>query len=145
MRFCPVIDTNVVVAGLLTADVSSPVRSILDGMLAGDIRCLLSSELLAEYRRVLLRPRVRARHGLSDVEVDRVLTEIVRFAVFREAAVAPPAPDRGDDHLWRLLAAVEDGLLVTGDRTLLAAPPDYARVESPADFIAGLKSDDMPR
>lgn len=136
MKPAPVVDTNVVVAGLLTADADSPVRLILDGMLAGEIRCLLSSELLAEYRLVLRRPRIRERHRLSQEEIDRVLTEIVRYAAFREPVAAPPAPDRGDRHLWRLLAAVDDGLLVTGDRALLAQPPDFARVESPADFIA---------
>lgn len=136
MKPVPVVDTNVVVAGLLTADAGSPVRLILDGMLTGEIRCLLSSELLAEYRLVLLRPRIRKRHRLPGEDIDRVLTEIVRYAAFREPAAAPPAADRGDRHLWRLLAAVDDGLLVTGDRALLAQPPDFARVESPADFIA---------
>ncbi|MES1942510.1 hypothetical protein PC39_00245 [Salinisphaera sp. PC39] len=134
-----VVDTNVVAAGLLSADRHSPVCRILDAMLVGDMRCLLSDQLLAEYRRVLLRPKLCARHGLPAEGVDRLLTEIVRYAVFREPVAAPPAPDRGDDHLWRLLAAIENGLLVTGDRALIAAPPAYARVEGPSGFLVRLK------
>lgn len=134
-----VVDTNVVAVGLLSADRRSPVCRVLDATLAGDMRCLLSEALLAEYRRVLLRPKLSAHHGLPAEGVDRLLTEIVRYAVFREPVAAPPAPDRGDDHLWRLLAAVDNGLLVTGDRALIAAPPDHARVESPVEFVVRLK------
>lgn len=104
------------------------------------MRCLLSDELLAQYRRVLLRPKLCARHGLPEDGIDRLLTEIVRYAVFREPVPAPPAPDRGDDHRWRLLAAVDNGLLVTGDRALIAAPPGYARVEGPGEFLVRLES-----
>ncbi|MFO7631694.1 MAG: PIN domain-containing protein, partial [Caldilinea sp.] len=60
-----VIDANVLVSGLLTHDPLSPLASIVDGMLVGRIRFLLSSRLLAEYREVLLRPRVQRRHGLT--------------------------------------------------------------------------------
>ena len=45
-----VVDTNVVVAGLLAASPSSPVVLILDAMLAGTLVYLLSPPLLAEYR-----------------------------------------------------------------------------------------------
>ena len=43
-----VVDTNVVVAGLITGASDSPVRRVLDGMLAGAFRFLLSPDLLAE-------------------------------------------------------------------------------------------------
>lgn len=58
-----VIDTNVVVAGLITRANDSPVRRLLDGLLAGTIPFVLSQDLLAEYRRVLLRPAIRKRQG----------------------------------------------------------------------------------
>jgi len=54
-----VIDTNVVVSGLLTSLAASPTVRILDGMLVGAFRFLLSVELLAEYRAVLLRQKIR--------------------------------------------------------------------------------------
>ena len=55
MKSAPaVIDTNVVVSGVLTKDSPSPTVRILDGMLAGRFRFLLSVDLLAEYRDVPL-------------------------------------------------------------------------------------------
>ena len=43
-----VVDTNVVVAALLTADAAAPPARILDGMLGGRFLYLLSPALLAE-------------------------------------------------------------------------------------------------
>ena len=137
MKVPLVVDTNVVVAGLLSRRRGSPVCLLLDGMLAGAFPFVLSPRLLAEYREVLLRPAVRARHRSDDDEIDVILTEITANAMFRdEADHAPPAPDQGDDHLWRLLATKRGATLVTGDRQLLAAPPDFAAVVSPAAAVA---------
>jgi len=137
MTWTVVVDTNVVVAGLISSPGDSPVCRVLDGMLTGRFPFLLSTELLREYRSVLLRGRLRDLHGLSPEQVDVVLTEIAANALVREpeTAVGPVAPDRGDDHLWRLLATTDGSILVTGDRALLANPPDFASVQSPRDFI----------
>src|SRR5262245_2385861 len=59
-----IIDTNVVVSGLLAGHSASPPAVILDGMLRARFTYLLSLEVLAEYREVLLRPRIQRRHGL---------------------------------------------------------------------------------
>ena len=137
-----VIDTNVVVAGLIGSAPDSPVRRVLDGMLAGTFRFVLSPDLLAEYRRVLLRPAIRARHGLSTDQVDIVLTAIAANAQVREPAArtVPGAPDRGDDHLWRLLQAMPGLTLVTGDRLLVEQPPQFASVVSPRAALDVLES-----
>ena len=79
-----VIDTNVVVAGLLTAEAESPTVRILDGMRRGAFPFLLSTALLAEYREVLMRPKIRKVHGLSEREIDLLLTEIATHAIVRE-------------------------------------------------------------
>lgn len=63
-----VVDTNVVVAGLLTAGDASPVARILEGMLAAAFPFVLSEALLAEYRTVLVRPGLRKLHGLTCTE-----------------------------------------------------------------------------
>ena len=117
-----VVDTNVVVAGLLAASPSSPVALILDAMLAGTLVYLLSPPLLAEYRSVLLRPKPTRRHGLTESEVDAVLAELAANAMWREPGGGPSAPDPGDDHLWALLHAHAGSTLITGDRALLEAP-----------------------
>lgn len=133
-----VVDTNVVVSGLIAKTADSPTCRILDGMLDGRLVFLLSVELLDEYRRVLLRPRLRALHGLGEGEIDAILTEIAANAVVRAPANAPAAPDPGDDLLWRLIATSPGAVLVTGDALLVAQPPAFATVLSPRAFVDSL-------
>ncbi|MCU0974843.1 MAG: putative toxin-antitoxin system toxin component, PIN family [Steroidobacteraceae bacterium] len=132
-----VIDTNVVVAGLLTADAASPVARILDGMLAAAFPFVLSEALLDEYRAVLVRPALRKQHGLTVTEVETLLVEIARHAIVLVPGRWPPAPDPGDQFLWDLLAARPDLRLVTGDQALLGHAPMRSRVLSPRAFVDG--------
>lgn len=139
-RFIPttvwVIDTSVLVAGLLTAERDSPPARILDAMLGGEVRFLLCVELLAEYRTVLLRERIRSRHGLAMAEVDALLEALATDAVVVDiAGRKETAPDPGDDFLWRLLAARSGAGLITGDNALLKRPPPRTRVISPRAWV----------
>lgn len=130
-----VIDTNVVVSGLITAAPRAPTVRILDDMLAARFRFLLSDALIAEYRLVLLRPKIGAAHGLSSEEIDALLVAIVANALVRRpAARFVRGADPNDDHLWALLAAHPGAALVTGDRAL-HDPPRRARVLSPRAFV----------
>jgi putative PIN family toxin of toxin-antitoxin system len=136
MTSAAIIDTNVVVAGLLTARPESPVVRILDRMVAGAWPFVLSEALLAEYSAVLVRPKLRKAHGLSDQEIDAILIEITQHAI----VLAPPparekAPDPDDQHLWDLLHAREDLLLVTGDLELHATTGMATRILSLATFV----------
>jgi len=131
-----IIDTNVIVSGLLTSDEGAPTAVILDRALSGEIRTLLSVELLTEYRFVLLRPRIRSRHGLDEHQIDAILTGIAENAVVCEPVEPPSAPpDRGDLHLWSLLAARPDAVLVTGDQALVESSPDWATTVTPRALI----------
>ena len=131
-----IIDTNVVVAGLLTADAETPTARILEGMIRGGFPFVLSVALLAEYRRVLTRERICERHGLSSDEIDRLLEAIAANAIVREPAASDEmAPDPGDQHLWDLLAAVPGSVLVTGDTTLLENAPGGESVMLPRSFV----------
>jgi putative PIN family toxin of toxin-antitoxin system len=140
MKTAPaVIDTNVVVSGLLTSLAASPTARIVDGMLAGQFRYLLSIELLAEYRSVLLRPKIRRRHGLSPAEIDVFLTEIAaNGAALEIGGPVRGAGRRGDDHLWRILEAVPSAVLVSGDRRLIEKPARGARVLTPRGFAESI-------
>jgi len=134
-----IVDTNVVVAGVLTSDAEAPTARILDGMIAGNVMFVLSLTLLAEYRRVLMRERIRERHGLTGDEVDGVLTAIAANAIVREPQPSEDkAPDPGDQHLWDLMAATSNAILVTGDNRLVERAPAGASVVSPATFLDGL-------
>lgn len=133
-----IVDTNVVVAGLLTKSDASPVARVLDGMLSAAFPFVMSEALLAEYRAVLVRPPLRKLHGLTVAEIDSVLTDMAQHAIMLTPVAAPPAPDPGDQLLWELLAARADVLLVTGDKLLLRDAGMRGRVISPLTFVAGL-------
>lgn len=133
-----VIDTNVVVSGLLTANPDSPTARILDGMIAARFRFLLSVELLAEYRDVILRPRIARRHSLAAKDIDVILTDITAAASFLRPEQLGPRPSGGDGHLWQLLDAVPAAVLVTGDRRLFDTPGHDARVVDPRAFADSL-------
>jgi putative PIN family toxin of toxin-antitoxin system len=132
-----IVDTNVVVAGLLTGNDASPAARIVDGMLVAAFPFVVSERLLAEYRAVLVRPGLRKLHGLTVAEVETLLTDIAQHAIVLAPVTAPPAPDPGDQLLWELLAAKADLLLLTGDKALLRDPGMQSRVMSPRSFIDG--------
>ena len=137
-RQAVIADTNVVVAGLLTGNDTSPVARILDGMLAAAFPFVVSEALLAEYRTVLVRPNLRKLHGLTVAEVDAILTDLAQHAIVLTPVTAQPASDPGDQLLWELLAARPDLLLVTGNKLLLDDPSMRGRVISPHAFVAGV-------
>lgn len=134
-----IVDTNVVVAGLLTGNDTSPVARILDGMLVATFAFVVSEALLAEYRTVLVRPSLRKLHGLTVAEVETLLTDLAQHAIVLNPAqsAAPQAPDVGDQLLWDLLAAKAELLLATGDKLLLRDAGMQGRVISPQAFVAG--------
>ena len=140
MRAGPaVIDTNVVVSGLLSSLSDSPTARILDGMIGGRFRFLLSIDLLAEYRDVLLRPRIRERHGLQNASVDVLLTEIAANGAMLEISpMGDMKARRADEHLWKLLATAPAATLVTGDLRLIARPVRGAHVISAREFVDAL-------
>jgi putative PIN family toxin of toxin-antitoxin system len=139
-----VVDTNVVVAGLVTVSSQSPVALVLDAMLSGRLVFLLSPALLDEYRSVLCRPKLVKLHGLLEAQIDQLLVELTANAIWREPKPASPAPDRGDDHLWALLSAYRGSILVTGDRLLIENPPTRNSVISPGTWLEDFVSNAGP-
>ena len=135
IRQAVIVDTSVVVAGLLTGHATSPVARILDGMLVAAFPFVVSEALLAEYRAVLVRPALRKLHGLAVAEVEAQLTHIPLHAIVLVPGVGSPAPEAGDQLLWDLLGARPDLLLVTGDKALQRDAAMQARVLSPQAFI----------
>lgn len=140
-----VIDTNVLVAGLITAEIRSPTVQVLDAMLSGEAVFLVSPALLREYRAVLLRPKLVRLHRLTAEEIDHLLAEIVANALWREpnAPVRDAPPDPGDMHLCELLAGEPGAILVTGDHLLLENPPAANSAITVADcatLLAGIPS-----
>ena len=134
-----VVDTNVVVSGLLTMQADAPTAWILDGILTRRFAFLLSIDLLTEYRAVLLRPGIRKRHQLTEREIDAVLTDIAASGQVKEVESGLLGRGDGDEHLRVLLAERADAVLVTGDTTLRARLPP-SRSLSPKAFADRLAS-----
>ena len=134
-RQAVIVDTNVIVAGLLTGNDASPVARIFDGMLSAAFPFVVSEALLSEYRTVLVRPGLRKLHGLTIAQVETLLTDIAQHAIVLAPVAALPAPDPGDQFLWDMLAARPDVSLVTGDKALQSNLPMRSRVLSPKAFI----------
>lgn len=130
-----IVDTNVVVSGLIGADRNSLPARIVNAMLDGTLLYLMSGDLLDEYSSVPRRPALVRLHRCTDDEIDRVLACLVANAMWREPAVDGDAPDAGDDHLWALLATFPQAVLVTGDGLLLDNPPSTAAVVSARDLV----------
>lgn len=130
-----IVDTNVLVAGLLTARADSPVARVLDGMLSSAFPFVVSEALLAEYRTILRRPSLRKAHGLAPNELDIILVALAQHGIELVPVPAPRAPEPGDQHLWELLAAREELVLITGDKLLQRDRVMSTRILSPAAFV----------
>ena len=136
-REAVIVDTNVVVAGLLTAHDASPVARILNDMLIAAFSFVVSEALLAEYRAVLLRPPLRKLHGLKVPEMETILADLAQHAIVLIPAAGASAPDPGDQLSWDLLAARAGLRLVTGDKRLLLDAGMRSRVIAPHGLVTG--------
>jgi predicted nucleic acid-binding protein len=144
-----VVDTNVVVSGVLAREGQSPPALIVDALLQGRLPFVLSADLLSEYRDVLLRPPIAARHRLSPADIDALLAELTTVAYLRqppaEEALDPedrapsedPAPitPPGDEHIVSLLTREPRAALVSGDQRLVEALRGWREVLTPAEFV----------
>ena len=150
-----VIDTNVVVSGAIRGGETSPPKRIVGAMIGGHLRFLLSEDLLSEYRRVLLRPLIMRRHGLTEAEADELLLEIVLNATMREPAIPDASRDStggdaesaslaleatpaGDAHVAALLRSMPGCALVTGDQRLAETVTSWCEVITASEFAATL-------
>jgi len=134
------VDTNVVVSGVLTSTKGAATAVIVDGMLSARFPFVLSEDLLVEYRAVLCRPAIRRLHGLSPGEVDTILEDIVRNGRLRDVLPVPEIRrSREDEHILRLLETAPRPILVTGDQALRRKLTSPARSCAPRDFVAMLE------
>ena len=134
MKRLPVIDTNVIVSGILSKN-SAP-YIVLKSMLQAKFSYLLSLELINEYKRVLLRGKIQQRHGLTTNEILNILADITENGIIQSLTnISLEVPHKNDNHLWQLLFSQPNTILVTGDQLLLKRPPEFATVMLPKDFL----------
>ncbi len=80
MICCAVVDTNVLVAALLSSKEDSATVLILNKVLAGEIIPVYSSTILNEYREVLLRPKFNFNSRL----INYLISAIEKFGILTE-------------------------------------------------------------
>ncbi len=104
-----VLDTNVVVSGVLTP--MGPPGQLLDLVLAGEVSVVLAPQIVVEYREVLLRPRFR----LDAEQVHQLVEALEDIALHVAAAPWPVALEDPDDEIFLAAARGGTAILVTGD------------------------------
>lgn len=125
-------DPNVIISGVLSAD-GAPAQ-VLKAWREGRFEVIVSSQLLAELRRALAYPKLRARIPESDAKA------LVAWITHTATNQPDPDPhhaarstDPGDDYLIAL-AAAHRAALVSGDRHLLELSGQIP-VYAPGEFI----------
>lgn len=131
-----VLDTNVVVSGLLTPDGAA--ARLIDLAQRGELQLLYDDRIIREYHQVLRRPRF----GFSSHAIALVLEFLETHG---EHVVAKPMPSAGadpSDHPFLEVAVSgQADLLVTGNRRHYPQrPPGHLRILNPADALEWLCS-----
>ena len=126
-----VLDTNVLVAGLLSAH-AAPAR-VLQSILAGEASVCYDSRIVAEYRQVLARPKVAFDQELTEDVID--WTE-VSGELMIPPPLSVPLPDPDDVMFLEVAVAANVDCLVTGN--LRHFPPNRRHgvsVLKPTQFV----------
>ncbi len=127
-----VLDTNVVVSGLLQAR-GNPAQ-VLALVLSGAIQICHGKRILAEYAEVLARPRFKFDPKRVREVLNKIGTDGLTVDASGESNLNLPDPD--DEPFLAVALAASADFLVTGN--LADYPPDKRRgctVVSPASFM----------
>ena len=128
-----VIDTNVIVASLLTRNHDSATARVMNAVYDGRVVPLVCEEILAEYDEVLHREQLKLDTG----KCDYILSFMRDCAeTMRPAHTDAPMPDEDDRVFFEVALAGQETLdlnLVTGN---LKDYPKAAFVVSPSEFCA---------
>jgi putative PIN family toxin of toxin-antitoxin system len=130
-----VLDTNVLVSGLLSA--SGPPAWILEAIILGDIELAFDMAIREEYEEVLRRPEF----AFPPERIDALLSVIDRFGVLVAAAprLATPLPD-DDDEPFLAVASCTGAVLVTGNvRHFPARARAGVKVQTPRECQEALR------
>ncbi len=127
-----VFDTNVIVsAGIRAA--GPPARLVMDWVLEGQLQLATCPAVIAEYRRVLARPKFH-RHGFPPIWAEVLIQDSLQLQDPLAWPLALPDPD---DAVFLALAERAGAVLVTGNsadypadrcaRVVVMTPADYLR------------------
>jgi putative PIN family toxin of toxin-antitoxin system len=133
-----VVDTNILVRALIMPH--GTVGPVLLRLRQGDYVLLYSHSLLKELVDVLNRPRIRNKYGLTEQDIETVLSLIL----LRGEAVAPQMQiaacrDPKDDKFLDVAVSGKADVIVSGDQDLLVLHPfSGIPILPPAAFLTML-------
>jgi uncharacterized protein len=129
-----VLDTNVVVSGLLS-EAGTPAQ-VVDLCISGDIELVVDQRIVSEYRMVLNRPTLRLDPG--DVKDFLRLTDYAEHVV--SAPLAFSLPDPTDEPFLEVAIASGADALVTGNGKHFRPPKGRLAIAvvSPRRFLETL-------
>ena len=104
-----VIETNVVVSGLLSPH--GPSARVLDALLDGRVKLVYDARILAEYRDVLYRPRLK----LAPEKINAFLRDLAGQMLVTPDTVTAAGPDPDDIVFVAAALAAPDKTIVTGN------------------------------
>lgn len=129
-----VIDTNVLVSGMLTVHGNS--ASILNLLLNGELVILYDERIVGEYEQVL----GRKKFGFDPGDIKNLLNFIHYFG---EPVSANPVPfvlqDAGDLPFLEVAETVPADFLITGNLKDYPTSGTKTRILSPQDFLGRLR------
>jgi uncharacterized protein len=128
-----VIDTNVVVSGLLAP--ASPPAQILRGVTDGLIRIVYDARILAEYRDVLNRPYL----GIVPAKIAAFIADLHRQKLVSTLRRLHEGPDPDDLMFIEVALATPQKTIITGNiRDFPRAIRHGVRILTPAQALAEL-------
>ncbi len=139
-----VVDSNLVVRGLLRRQPRSVAVRLLDAAIDGRFQLVLSPYLLAEIEQTLREPEVRALRGLTDPQIDGFIGALGEVAQVVEGAYDVDLVARDPDDNPVVACALEAGarFVVTDDRKHLLpmkairlAGYRTVQIVSPVEFL----------
>jgi putative PIN family toxin of toxin-antitoxin system len=131
-----VLDTNVVISGILIPD--SPPGKVVDLWADGALTVAVSPALIEEYLGVLLRPKFRRLGSIEDWQklLESLLSLANTVTVLPKSLLEVIAEDPPDNRVLKCAAASSAGCIISGDRHLLALERFAAAVIlKPAVFL----------
>lgn len=134
-----VLDTNVLVSALLTPD--SPPAEILESVLEGRLRIIISPAIIREIGVVFQYPRLKKtmqKHRLSAEEVEEAIFKILKVAIITpgEKIIQGVSRDPADDLILSCAAEGQADFVISGDKDLTELGSfEGIRIMEPANFL----------
>jgi putative PIN family toxin of toxin-antitoxin system len=130
-----VVDTNVLVSGLLTPFGSS--GEIVRMLFSGELILCIDARILSEYKEVLCRPKFKFDKNKIAVLIDFILQY---GQIVSSSPLKCPLPDPDDEPFLEVAMAGNVKILITGNKVHYpSASREGMEILSPSEFIDSLR------